>query len=281
MTKPHTKLPIGGARLPNPTPSSLEFKLQQDYATRFHMFLIVATSIAIALLITRGLLELGFTEMWVRYALALVFAYITFFFGVWVWLHLSEYGRHLLAGWGRRRDWNGDTGVDVLGNINVSPSSATPEVPVGGGGSFDGGGASGSWDVPDGSLSVGSTDSGLLDGAGDAAGALGGADEGGCLLVIAGALLAVVLLVVFGATAYVVYQAPAILAEVVFEVLLGSPLARGARALDSADWSTVLFRKTWKAFALMAAAAMAFALFCNFAFPQATSAGEVLKLILR
>ena len=280
MTKSRVKAPTGGG-LPDPTPHSLMFKLQQNYATRFHMFLIVATSIAVALLITHGLLGLGATEMWVRYALALAFAYATFFIGVWVWLHLSEYGRHLRAGWGRRRDWNGDAGLDVPGNINVGAGGSLPDVAVAGGGSFDGGGASGSWDVPDGSLSVGRPDSGLFDGAGDAADVLGGADEGGCLLVIAGVLLAIGLIAVFGATAYVVYQAPAILAEVVFEVLLGSPLARGARALDSADWMAVLFRKTWKAFALMAAAAMAFALFCNFAFPQAKSAGEVLQLLLQ
>ena len=97
----------------------------------------------------------------------------------------------------------------------------------------------------------------------------------------AGILIAVALFAVFGATAYVIYQAPAILAEVIFEVLLGSPLARGARALDSANWATVLLMKTWKPFGLMAGAAMIFALFCNAVFPQAATAGQVINLMLK
>jgi hypothetical protein len=103
-------------------------------------------------------------------------------------------------------------------------------------------------------------------------------DEGGCLLVIAGILLAIVLFAIFGATAYVVYQAPAILAEVVFEVLLGSPLARGANALGSANWPSVLLAKTWKPFAIIAAMAIGFALFCKVYFPEVASVGQLLHL---
>ena len=71
------------AGLPEPTPQSLMFKLREMHATRFHMFLIVGTCIAIALLVTRSMLSLGVTEMWVRYATALIAAYATFFVGVW------------------------------------------------------------------------------------------------------------------------------------------------------------------------------------------------------
>jgi len=266
--------------LPNPTPRSLLIALQRQYSTRFHMFLIIAASISIAVLTTRVMLSAGVTGMWERYATALVLAYGTFFVGVWVWLHLSQYGRHLRADWGRRSNLSPDIGPDFRPGGNLSSGSADPvDLPVqGGGGSFDGGGASGSWDVPDSAVSLEMPSTNILDGV-DISG--GASDEGGCLLVIAGILIAIALFAVFGATFYVIYQAPAILAEVIFEVLLGSPLARGAKALDSANWASVLFRKTWKPFALMAAAAMLFATYCGIAFPQATTAGQAIALMLK
>ncbi len=265
----------------NPTPHSILVALQAQYWTRLHMVLIIAACVSVAVLTTRLMLNFGVTEMWIRYAMALMFAYGTFFMGVWVWLHLSQYGRHLRADWGRRRDWGPDVPIDVLPNINISGGgSASPgELPFqAAGGSFDGGGAGGSWDVPDTSVSLDIPGSGIVDGVGDVA---GGVDEGGCLIVIAGILLAVALFAVFGATFSVIYQAPAILAEVIFEVLLGSPLARGAHALDSANWPSVLLKKTWRPFALMAGAAMIFALLCNEAFPHVTTAGQAIEMMLK
>ena len=266
---------------PNPTPKSLLIALQKEYSTRFHMFLIVAACISVAVLTTRLMLSAGVSVMWERYASALVLAYGTFFVGVWVWLHLSQYGRHLRADWGRRNDLGPDVPLDLPLNLNIGGSTANPvELPLqGGGGTFDGGGAGGSWDVPDTSVALDTPGSGLLDGVGSVADV--GGDEGGVLLIIAAALIAIALAAVFGATAYVIYQAPAILAEVIFEVLLGSPLARGAKALDSANWASMLLKKTWKPFALMAAAAMSFAVYCNVAFPQVTTAGQLVQVILK
>jgi hypothetical protein len=247
------------------------------------MFLIVATCVAIALLITKGLLGLGVTEMWIRYAIALIAAYGTFFIGVWVWLHLSKYGRYLRRGW-QRTDWHGDVPLDIP-SVSINSGSGPADLPIGGGGAFDGGGASGGWDqavsppslnIPydSSSSSFGDSISNIDVGIGD----LDVGDEGGGALVIAGILLAIVLIAIFGAATYAIYQAPAILAEVVFEVLLGSPLARGARAMDSANWVAALFRKTWIAFGVLALSAMAFALFCNEVFPTAKTIGDVLKL---
>ncbi len=265
---------------PNPTPHSLLIALQKEYSTRFHMFLIVAAAVSVAVLTTRLMLSAGVTVMWERYAVALVLAYGTFFAGVWVWLHMSQYGRHLRADWRRRNNWTTDVPLDAPLNLNMGGGTANPvDMPLqGGGGTFDGGGAGGSWDVPDTSVSLDTPGSGLLDGVSSVADV---GDEGGCLLIIAGALIAVALVAVFGATAYVIYQAPAILAEVIFEVLLGSPLARGAKALDSANWASMLLKKTWKPFALMAVAAMSFAVYCNVAFPQVTTAGQLVQMILK
>jgi hypothetical protein len=273
---PHGKIYRPPKPLPlNPTPQSLMRTLRAQHFTRLSMTLILVTCICLALLTTKGLLNLGLTEMWVRYVVALIVAYGAFFVGVWIWLHLSPYGRHLRS---QRRD--GDIADSFSGDIplpsgNARGGSSAPEF-QGAGGNFDGGGAGGSWSVSDGSTSVD-----MPGGAGDKLGDIGGAldvggDEGGCALVIAGIVLAIVLFAIFGATFYIVYQAPAILAEVVFEVLLGSPLARGARALDSANWPAVLLAKTWKPFAIVAAFAIGFALYCNAQFPEVASVGELL-----
>lgn len=278
--------PIGSKRKatkvpPNPTPQRLLAELQKQYSTRVHMFLIVAASVSVAVLTTRLMLTAGVVLMWERYAAALVLAYATFFAGVWVWLHLSQYGRHLRADWGRRNNWSPDGSIDVLPNIDIGASAGNSSNAAlqGGGGTFDGGGAGGSWDIPaDASVSVDMPGSGLVDGAGS----LGDVGDGeGFLVLIAGVLIAIVLFAVFGATIYVVYQAPAILAEVIFEVLLGSPLARGAKALDTANWAAALLKKTWKPFSLMAGAAMLFAFFSNSVFPQAATAGQVIDLMLK
>jgi hypothetical protein len=263
------------AKLPAATPGSIMHALQSRHATRVHMFLIVAGSVSVALLITKFLLLVGVEAMWGRYFVALLFAYGSFFFGVYCWLLLSPYGKHL-----RRRDWSPDVPLD----LGPAPSphggpSLSADTLHGGGGDYGGGGASGGWgemdvDAPSASVDLPDVGSGLSDLPVDG-------DEGGCLIIIAGILLAVLLAALFGASIYVIYQAPAILAEVVFEVLLGSPLARGARALDSAHWPSVLLRKTWKPFAILFAAAMTFSIFVQWYFPQVTTAGEAFRLILK
>jgi hypothetical protein len=249
--------------------------LRTQHFTRFSMTLILATCICLAVLTTKVLLAVGVLDMWVRYLVALFVAYGAFFIGVWIWLHLSPYGRHLRSQRKRDEDWL-DANIDL-----PLPSGGSADISFqGGGGSFDGGGASGSWDVasPDVSVDFPGSSSSVGNSLGDIAGVGDVGDEGGCLLVIAGILLAIVLFAIFGATAYVVYQAPAILAEVVFEVLLGSPLARGANALGSANWAAVLLAKTWKPFAIIAVMAIGFALFCKVYFPGITSIGGLLHL---
>jgi hypothetical protein len=262
-------------RLPNPTPFTLMQALRTKHFTRFSMTLILATCICLAVLTTKLLLAVGVLDMWVRYLVALLVAYGAFFIGVWIWLHLSPYGRHLRSQQKHGEDW-----IDANIDLPLPSGGSAPTGFQGGGGSFDGGGAGGSWDAANPGVSVDfpGTSSSVGNSLGDIASVGDVGDEGGCLLVIAGILLAIVLFAIFGATAYVVYQAPAILAEVVFEVLLGSPLARGANALGSANWPAVLLAKTWKPFAIIAAMAIGFALFCKVYFPGITSIGGLLHL---
>ena len=268
------------------TRDTVRSEVASRYATRFHMTLIIAGSISTGALVTSSLMGAGVDTLWLRWLPALASAYFAFFAGVWLWLHLSAYGRHLREA--LRRDGNSivDAGADVLDGIANIPlprggGSVAREVLRAGGGTFDGGGASASW-VADSASSIASPSSGLADGLGEVAGeAVGGlaSDEGGFALVVAIALLAVVLAIFFGAAAYVVWQAPAILGEVVFEVLLGSPLVKGVKAVEAGNWAEALLSHTWRPFGLVAGFALAFAAFAGAAAPQARTAAQVIEVL--
>jgi hypothetical protein len=81
----------------------------------------------------------------------------------------------------------------------------------------------------------------------------------------------------FGAAGYVIYQAPAILAEVVFELVLAQPLTRGMNAINTSRWFGALFQRTIVPFLLVAGGMLLFAAFAAHVAPQARTAGEVLR----
>ncbi|MCM2328730.1 MAG: hypothetical protein NDI88_12640 [Lysobacter sp.] len=269
------------------TRDTVRSEVAKRYATRFHMTLIIAGSIATGALVTSSLMGAGVGALWLRWLPALASAYLAFFAGVWLWLHLSAYGRHLREA--KRREGSSfvDAGADVLDGLANIPlprggGSVAREVLRTGGGTFDGGGASASWVADSASSFVSSPSSGLGDGLGEVAGeAVGGlaSDEGGFALVVAVALLVAVLAVFFGAAAYVVWQAPAILGEVVFEVLLGSPLVKGVQAVEAGNWAGALLSHTWKPFGLVVAFALVFAAFAGAVAPQARTAAQVIEVL--
>lgn len=256
--------------------------LRRNYAVRFHMFLIISASVAMGTIVTAGMLAVGVDALWQRYLPALFVAYATFLGGVWLWLHLSRYGRHLRA---TRSDVGPMDLVDagdalrILDGIGPAPvQSVGGEILRGAGGAFDGGGASASWAAD--AASAASDGSGVGGAVADVAGGALSADEG-IFLVIAIALVALALFALFGATGYIIYEAPTILAEVVFEVLLASPFIKGARAIESRNWSGALLRRTWKPFAMVCFTALAFAIFAANVAPQARTAPDVFRALAR
>ncbi len=221
---------------------------------------------------------LGQESMLVRYLLAALLGYLVFFGGVWSWIWLTPWSAHLRNQRRRDRDSVVDAGPDLGSSLPVpdmgGSGSSLPDV-TGQGGEFGGGGATGGWDAPlpdaPGAMEAAGESLGDVVGVADI-----GGDEGGCLIVIAGVVIAFVAFVIFGATIAVIWNAPAILAEVVFEVIVGSSLLRNSRALRKADWCAVLFQKTWGAFAVMIGLIILFCLAAANTAPQATTALEVL-----
>ena len=253
---------------------------------RAEMSLILAATGAAGFLASFVLLRLGLSAMWLRYALAVLLAYLVFLLLLRVWLLLHC------------REPPGELPGDLL---NVVPNDLggahgvadAPASTFGGGADFAGGGTGGSWDagvssavqqpaapyVDAGGMDVGSGGGG----AGGGGGALSGidlfdADSEGCVffllalaLVVAGTLAAL----------YVVYAAPLLLAEILVEGVLLSGLYRGMKRARyvGGDWLGAAVRRTWLAVLLTLVTFAAAGYFLQRAAPRARSIGEAWRMV--
>jgi hypothetical protein len=121
-----------------------------------------------------------------------------------------------------------------------------------GGGSSGGGGAGSSFDDGPGSL----LDGGALSGGGGGGSGSGGGgssigsvdlDEG-IGVVIAIALVLIAVAAVFGVGMYLVWEAPALLAEAGVEFLLAGILAKQSLRMRDPSWAGSVLKSTWKPF---------------------------------
>lgn len=237
-------------------------KLEVESYPRLQMTLIAALTGAFGLLSSFLLLRQGVESMVVRYPTAVLLAYLMFLFLIWLWLRTN------------REDY-----VDVPDFSSPSSGGAGPgcgssveavaPIRSGGGGDFGGGGASTSFDGVGSPVDDGS---GLGSDMSDAAGAFAEADE------LAIPLLAVVMAVGLAfASLYVIYIAPALLAEVLVDGALSYALYRYVRGDDSEHWLATAVRRTVLPFIataiFLAAAGAGMAAYA----PGARSIGEVVR----
>jgi hypothetical protein len=253
------------------------------------MSLILAATGAAGFVASFTLLHLSVWRMWVRYPVAVLFAYAVFIVLLRVWLFL--HGRE-----SRTRTHSPDTdGLDddageiVLDSFNrseVGPDS------FGGGGDFGGGGAHGSWGegVGEGLRNASHAyDAGGATASGGGGGGGGGdwlsgldfdVDSEGCVFF----LLALALIVAgVCASLYVVYAAPALLAEILVEGVLLSGLYRGMRRArrggDGGDWLGAALRRTWLPVLLTLLTFTAAGYLLQRAAPRARSIGEAFHAV--
>ena len=64
-------------------------------------------------------------------------------------------------------------------------------------------------------------------------------------------LIIILILVIFGASASLIYEAPTILAEVGLQFLLAAGVIRTAQKIDRVDWMGSVLKATWKPFGLV------------------------------
>jgi hypothetical protein len=212
-------------------------RLAAGLFVRWHMTLILAGVVGAGIAVSKGLLLLGVGSLGLRWSLAVVASYLVFFALVRCWIAVVVPAAKARRG----GDGTAADGGDWL-DLGVGGARGDAPPPLhAGGGRFGGGGASMSLDAgaPAPAPSGGASSSGSW---------LGGLDaDDGAFWILA--VLGLVLLLLFGIGAYVVYQAPAILADAAFEVVLASGLARASRRLARAGWAGSLFRATVLPFA--------------------------------
>ena len=123
-------------------PQALRTSIASRFAVRLHCALILLACFGVGLFVTHLLLAAGVDTMWLRYALALFAAYLTFLLGVRIWLWYAGYDRPMLPS--RRSSLLEDAGVPSFGGGSGGGGSSSVEIPVfrGGGGTSGGGGAS-------------------------------------------------------------------------------------------------------------------------------------------
>ena len=256
---------------------------------RVQMSLILAATGAAGFLASFAMLHLGVSRMWLRYALAVLFAYLIFILLLRLWLFLQ--GRES-RGDLPDLDLTGlDTGVDIA--LDAGGRAAAGADSFGGGGDFGGGGAGGSWGE---GLSAGLQHSapafeagGTTLGGGGGGGSSGAgsdllsgldifdADEGCAFFLLALALVVAGTL----AALYVVYAAPVLLAEILVEGVLLSGLYRGVKHArrGGGNWLGAAVRRTWLPVLLTLVTFAAAGYFLQRAAPRARSLGEAWKIV--
>jgi hypothetical protein len=252
--------------------------LSERLFLRFHMFLILSGTFFSGLLATKILLLLHVKSMLVRYPVAVAAAYLAFFGFVKLWLfYLSS------SGGNNRLVQEVADGIGDITNVADIPSGSfslpSGGFSGGGGGHFGGGGASGFFESGAESVQTltsgtGDVGDGIADAAGDAASGI--FEDAGIVLVVLGALLALV----FGAGAYLIYEAPLILSEAAFDFLLAASLIRGMKKIDNPDWMGSVLRTTIIPFLFIFVIATLIAYIAQAACPQAYKLSEVIRFLI-
>jgi uncharacterized membrane protein YgcG len=206
--------------------AKLQRLIERMQLPRLSMMLIVALTAAVGFLASFALLHVGVGALWLRYPIAIAVAYAAFLFFLWCWLRL------------RRNDVF--DGFDIL-TPGPRSGASFEEAWEGGGGRFGGGGASGSFDdSPVGGVvaeSGSSLSSAGSEGA-DAASAFDLEDLAFVLLAIAALIGGV------WAAVWIVWAAPALLAELMLDAALATGLYRRLQGVERDHWLRTAVRRT-------------------------------------
>ncbi|MFO1398896.1 MAG: hypothetical protein U1F48_17710 [Burkholderiales bacterium] len=264
-------------------PASFRQQITARFAVRLHVILILSACFAVGLAVTKLLLMAGVTTLWLRYAVALVIAYLAFLLGVRLWLAYTGCSGRILPG--RRGGLQGGVDLpDFAGGSGSSGGSSGLSAFRGGGGGSGGGGASASFGG--GSPSSASTAQAVAMSSssppanassgthGSSGGGIDLGDDGWVLILLVGLVLAVV-----GGIAWIVYAAPTILADAAFAGMLSAGLVRSTRHIASGGWVASVVGHTWIAFAIVFVLAIAFAVVAQRHFPDARTLLDVVRAL--
>lgn len=222
--------------------SRVRSQLESEGYPRIQMFMLVSLTGLGGLGASFVMLQAGVSAMALRYTLAMGIAYCVFLLLLWVWLRV------------RADDFM--EGTDLVDVIDVGSQSSCS----GGGGGFDGAGASANFTSP--------SDSPV----GDVLDVAGSADEAAIPIAVVLFVVAIVL-----SSLYVVYTAPVLFAEMLVDSILSASLYRRLRGLDASHWIESAVKRTIWPFLLTTLVVAAAGGIMGHYVPEAHTLGEVVR----
>ncbi|MFL9922806.1 hypothetical protein PQR62_00920 [Herbaspirillum lusitanum] len=262
----------------------LRSKMERGGFPRLFMLLLIAVTGGVGFIASALMLRAGFDIIWARYLCALLLAYLAFVAMLWIWLKTSRrlfrYASDFPDIFPGVRS-SGAHESDNFGGIGGSHQMA------GQGGTFDGGGASAYFDsggggsvMPDAGATTDGGLSGVSDfkGTGDVLSSFSGTDEAAVPLIVVlvlGALFFSVFLVSFS----LLYSAPALFAELLFDGLLAAGLYRRMRHKVGRHWLETAVQHTIKPLLCLAVFVVLFGLVIPLLVPGADSLADVLNAL--
>lgn len=229
--------------------------LRKSYP-RLHASLILLLTGIAGFLASVVLLRFGLSSMWLRYPVAILLAYGVFLILLRMWLSLS-----------RPREWELDEIVDTTSEV-ISDLPPGSEPGFGDVGDFAGGGAGGVWEESVSTVTTTATNSS------PSTGFSFDLDlEEGWLILIA------IVAIIGGAIAalYIVYIAPALLAEILLDGVLLAGLYKQVKSIEHRHWFTTAIRRTVLSAILVAVFFGVAGYAMQRTAPEARSVGEVWK----
>jgi hypothetical protein len=237
-----------------PSQKRIADALQHRFFLRVHMTAILTATILVGLATTWVLYRIHLNVFAIRYGLAVITAYAAFVGFIKVWLWYVEYcGR-------RRSSGTADDWFDCINFSGGGSSSGSSVSFSGGGGKFGGGGASGSWASESNAQAAplvvappakSSSSSTSTKSSSKSSGGGGGGDDLGELILVL--LIIALVLAIIASFVWIVWAAPTILSEVVFNAVLAGALARHTHRATCGEWIGGVIKKTAIPFALILA----------------------------
>jgi len=227
--------------------------LKKRISFRFHMSLIIFSTVIMGMIANFFALDCGLTNPGYRYPLTVFISYITFLLFI----------RFYLRGIIERSDSGLLDVLDLTPDRSVISASETTPNWIGGGGQFSGGGASGPFSEGiSGTAKIpAKSESGIGLDAIDL-------DEGAILFVVIGMLVAAV---IFGSGVYFIWHAPEILSECLLQILLVTGMKRQMKKIPEKEWLTHILKSTWVAFLLVTIISGIFGLYLRQTCPVANT----------
>jgi uncharacterized membrane protein YgcG len=244
------------------------------FSVRFHMFLILTAVITFGLVLSRILLLAGITNLTLRSSIVILVSYGFFFLSIRIWLFYVLPSFRKKESSSSSFDGADPEALELPEDPEISIPDRAPAVP-GGGGTFSGAGAGGSWNSTA-AVNSASTQAAAAHSAGSDSSSfsLDDIDGAGAIVVL---LIFLVIAALLGGSIYLIIEAPVILSEAAFNALLSGGMIRATGRMRGEDWTGSILKATWIPFMIIAVITIGSAAVLTKVFPGETNISDIMR----